>query len=398
VGWDFTARRPLHPQLRTCASRRPVAHRDPLIRWITTNTRTPKIPECSRSGRSIQLPAHRDRRRQPAFFTPTRSWSRWTGQYLDDESISWHRRHVPRRRDGYHRLRAGIGGRSGKFQADPRFPLVSTSAQYLRPTRFYITNGTTVFVTKDDAQSWHCVPFRGRWTDSGFDFRLEVDPRNRDIVYVVRTLRQAQGAAVRSTAARTGPISAAPSAQDCPMTGLQARHRSAHGNIGTSPARTHLGDLYVAPKNGGTCCQLRQRGCLQLCVDALGRPACRRRRCASRAEPATNTLTAATLVSVLPRQARRACRTGAPPGTLPTYGGRGAPRAVRRKWTAQSTWPATRPCAQMLGRSSRTCIRGLAQHSRRHPGRSRVAVPGTLTKIGLAMSFSPVPTLTTARR
>ena len=72
----------------------------------------------------------------------------------------------------------------GTFTADPGFALVTDKgANTYDPDTIYITDGTNVYVTKNNGVSWV-----NRTTDlagQGTIYKLVVDPRNRDTVYAI---------------------------------------------------------------------------------------------------------------------------------------------------------------------------------------------------------------------
>ena len=80
----------------------------------------------------------------------------------------------------------------GNFAFDPSFPLVTDQGtNAYDPNTIYVTNGTQVYLTKNDGQSWvnrtPTNPVTGKPLTSNI-VDIEVDPRDRDTVYVVQNV------------------------------------------------------------------------------------------------------------------------------------------------------------------------------------------------------------------
>ena len=78
----------------------------------------------------------------------------------------------------------GIAQYQGPFVADPNFPDVTDQgANTYDPNTIYITNGSSVFVTKDHAVQWVDITNGAPFSSIG---QLVVDPTNRDTVYAIQ--------------------------------------------------------------------------------------------------------------------------------------------------------------------------------------------------------------------
>jgi autotransporter-associated beta strand protein len=82
----------------------------------------------------------------------------------------------------------GIATYQGTFQADPGFPLVTDQGPSTDdPNTIYITDGSSVYLTKNRGASWvnRTTNLPTALSAAGTIAHIEVDPRNRDTVYVV---------------------------------------------------------------------------------------------------------------------------------------------------------------------------------------------------------------------
>jgi autotransporter-associated beta strand protein len=76
----------------------------------------------------------------------------------------------------------------GTFAPDPNFPSVTDQgANTYDPNTIYVTDGTNIFVTKDHGLTWADRSTGTALEGLGSIVDLEVDPRNRDTVYAVRS-------------------------------------------------------------------------------------------------------------------------------------------------------------------------------------------------------------------
>jgi autotransporter-associated beta strand protein len=75
----------------------------------------------------------------------------------------------------------------GAFVADASFPLITDQGSNSYDSKtIYVTDGSNIFLTKDDGQTW--VNRTGSLGGFGGLTSLQVDPRNRDVVYVIRNV------------------------------------------------------------------------------------------------------------------------------------------------------------------------------------------------------------------
>src|SRR5262249_48889652 len=85
-----------------------------------------------------------------------------------------------------------LAGYQGVFQPDPGFANVTDQGpNTYDPDTIYITNGSSIFVTKDHTQTW--VNRTGPLAGLGAIKRLFVDPTDRDRVFAVRSTFGASG-------------------------------------------------------------------------------------------------------------------------------------------------------------------------------------------------------------
>lgn len=81
----------------------------------------------------------------------------------------------------------GMATYQGIFAADPGFPNVTDQGSNSSATStIYVTDGTNIFATKDNGQTWQDRSTGTSLATLGFIQQLVVDPTNRDTVYAVR--------------------------------------------------------------------------------------------------------------------------------------------------------------------------------------------------------------------
>ncbi len=128
----------------------------------------------------------------------------------------------------------------GTFVADPGFPLITDQgANLYNPDTIYATDGTKVYVTKDHGQTWVT---RGT-TLGGSISDIEVDPRNRDTVYVTRNVFGGQEV-FRSTDAGQTWINVTGNLPSVPVNKLLIDPRNGYVYLGTDNG------VYLSTNNG----------------------------------------------------------------------------------------------------------------------------------------------------
>ena len=95
-----------------------------------------------------------------------------------------------------------IANFQGQFVVDPGFLQVTDKgSNAYDPDTIYVTNGTSIYLTKNHGQTW--VNRTSNLAGLGSIVDLEVDPRNRDTVYAVRNAFGSRNVFVSTDAGRT---------------------------------------------------------------------------------------------------------------------------------------------------------------------------------------------------
>ena len=95
-----------------------------------------------------------------------------------------------------------IANSQGQFVVDPGFLQVTDKgSNAYDPDTIYVTNGTSIYLTKNHGQTW--VNRTSNLAGLGSIVDLEVDPRNRDTVYAVRNAFGSRNVFVSTDAGRT---------------------------------------------------------------------------------------------------------------------------------------------------------------------------------------------------